>query len=453
MKTTSLLANMDPLPALAPFDSATAATTNPTTMIRAEARLEQILASDPNGAQPTSAWATAPRRSARQVWGLRLAAIPVAAALIVAASVAWPGGEDTQPANLPVAQAALASWSALPSELPAAIQPAAEAACRADLNAGLQSMQWGSTLPDPPLPASAPVVSEARGNWGAVAFYDEGVQSGVCLLWLEHPEQPRIVFTVQTSFWNGQSGSGGPRLRQPVPIGVGPGLLPRVDNSMTFGSFTTSPIDVFEVDVITEATVVTEGPFTMVVGRATPEVTELAATFDNGRSIATISNGWFLAWLPGTITGIDTARGTSSETPWMNLDSLLITATLADGTLIERPAFDQSESEPIDPNRPTLGIGLSFGLPTVEVDGVPHQGVPVTKITPGSGGEAAGLQPGDIIIAIGGNPIVNMDTLSEYITEHSLQVGDVVTLTVVRDGAALDIELPLVAWGDLQLPE
>ncbi|WP_245542918.1 S1C family serine protease [Ruania albidiflava] len=60
-------------------------------------------------------------------------------------------------------------------------------------------------------------------------------------------------------------------------------------------------------------------------------------------------------------------------------------------------------------------------------------------ITPGGPAEAAGLQPGDVIVAIDGDPVTNPDELIVRIRAHS--PGDVVTLTV-RDGDE-DTDVPV----------
>jgi S1-C subfamily serine protease len=49
---------------------------------------------------------------------------------------------------------------------------------------------------------------------------------------------------------------------------------------------------------------------------------------------------------------------------------------------------------------------------------------------------------GDIIIAVDGNPVENMDQLLRYLDTQK-QIGEAVTLSVVRDGANLDVRVRL----------
>jgi S1-C subfamily serine protease len=51
---------------------------------------------------------------------------------------------------------------------------------------------------------------------------------------------------------------------------------------------------------------------------------------------------------------------------------------------------------------------------------------------------------GDIIIAIDETPIVGIDSLVGYLAENT-QAGDVVTVTIIRDGEVMDIQVTLEA--------
>ncbi|NHC44369.1 S1C family serine protease [Motilibacter aurantiacus] len=59
-------------------------------------------------------------------------------------------------------------------------------------------------------------------------------------------------------------------------------------------------------------------------------------------------------------------------------------------------------------------------------------GAQIGSVTEGSGAAAAGLQSGDIITAIDGQPVTDFDDLSATISTHS--VGDRVTVAYTRDG-------------------
>jgi 2-alkenal reductase len=107
---------------------------------------------------------------------------------------------------------------------------------------------------------------------------------------------------------------------------------------------------------------------------------------------------------------------------------------------------------------PYIGISsLSsdrWNLKIVEELGIPHDavGAYVTCVTPGGPAEAAGLQGaascddlglkagGDLVIAIDRQPIEDFNDLLSYLISNT-EVGQVITVTVLRDGK--EVELPL----------
>ncbi|MBW3664506.1 MAG: trypsin-like peptidase domain-containing protein [Actinobacteria bacterium] len=82
----------------------------------------------------------------------------------------------------------------------------------------------------------------------------------------------------------------------------------------------------------------------------------------------------------------------------------------------------------------TPSVAEELGL---EVDG----GAVVDAVEPGSGAAEAGLQPDDIIIAVDGEPLRSMTQLVVVIRQH--RVGDVLELTIVRDGRRERVEVEL----------
>ena len=69
------------------------------------------------------------------------------------------------------------------------------------------------------------------------------------------------------------------------------------------------------------------------------------------------------------------------------------------------------------------------------------QGALVVLVAPGSGAEDAGLQRGDIITAIDDEPVTSMADLAGQISRHA--PGDVVTLTLVRSGEEMTLDVTL----------
>ena len=99
------------------------------------------------------------------------------------------------------------------------------------------------------------------------------------------------------------------------------------------------------------------------------------------------------------------------------------------------PQLSEPRGEaPVDRRgRASLGIEIR--------DAQPRRGVTVLDVSPRSAGAAAGLQPGDRIVAFAGRLIRNADDL---IREVSLRrVGDDVTLGVVRNDSIIELQTDL----------
>jgi 2-alkenal reductase len=108
---------------------------------------------------------------------------------------------------------------------------------------------------------------------------------------------------------------------------------------------------------------------------------------------------------------------------------------------------------------PWVGVsGLTISAEMVEAMDLPvDTGVLVFTVEPDSPAERADLQPGnrevvvsgrpmraggDILVAINGTIVKNFDDLINYLASRT-SVGDMVTLTLVRDGAEITVELKL----------
>ena len=100
--------------------------------------------------------------------------------------------------------------------------------------------------------------------------------------------------------------------------------------------------------------------------------------------------------------------------------------------------------------RPGLGIALANRRLTEELG---LEGVMVLKVQPGSTAEKAGLRGttqvreglvlGDIIIAVNGKTVKDYDTLRDELERH--EVGQSVTLTLMRDAATVEVQVALEA--------
>ncbi|HWH29667.1 MAG TPA: trypsin-like peptidase domain-containing protein [Mycobacteriales bacterium] len=74
----------------------------------------------------------------------------------------------------------------------------------------------------------------------------------------------------------------------------------------------------------------------------------------------------------------------------------------------------------------------AIGVSALTVSGEGRAGARVQQVTPGSAAAAAGLQPGDLIVAVDGTEVTSVDELILAIRERD--VGDTVEITYVRDG-------------------
>jgi S1-C subfamily serine protease len=94
-------------------------------------------------------------------------------------------------------------------------------------------------------------------------------------------------------------------------------------------------------------------------------------------------------------------------------------------------------------SRSYLGVGTTDVTPSLAVNlGLPvDAGVGVVNVQPGTPADEAGLQPDDIIVAIGDESITNRGDLLEALRRY--RPGETVTLRFVRDGDERSVEVTL----------
>lgn len=99
---------------------------------------------------------------------------------------------------------------------------------------------------------------------------------------------------------------------------------------------------------------------------------------------------------------------------------------------------------------PFLGVlGQTVTSDFAEEEGLPvDEGAYVVEITAGTEAEKAGLQPGDVIVAVDDDKVRSMDDLILEVRQRS--VGDSVTITLWRDGeeTTLDMKIGIKPTGD-----
>ena len=93
--------------------------------------------------------------------------------------------------------------------------------------------------------------------------------------------------------------------------------------------------------------------------------------------------------------------------------------------------------------RPALGVSIYdvTDAQTAQQLGVSSYGVYVVKVTAGSGAEAAGVKPGDRILAIADVAVSSSNDVKGYL--QNKEVGDTVTLQVERQGKVISLDVTL----------
>jgi membrane-associated protease RseP (regulator of RpoE activity) len=73
------------------------------------------------------------------------------------------------------------------------------------------------------------------------------------------------------------------------------------------------------------------------------------------------------------------------------------------------------------------------------------RGAKVTEVLPGGGADRAGFQPGDVILAVDGQPLAGLDQISMHEILSSFEAGSRVTVELESGGEVRTAEAPLEA--------
>lgn len=87
--------------------------------------------------------------------------------------------------------------------------------------------------------------------------------------------------------------------------------------------------------------------------------------------------------------------------------------------------------------RPKLGASIADAASQVKTrPGIPAMGAYVGRVRAGSPAERTGLRPGDVIVALGGQPVTRSADVHQLLPQ--LPTGRDISLTYVRDGEERD---------------
>lgn len=136
----------------------------------------------------------------------------------------------------------------------------------------------------------------------------------------------------------------------------------------------------------------------------------------------------------GNLIGIVNAKDSGTTSSGTTIEGLGFAIPINDAMNVAEQLIENGQVT----NRPTIGVTLQ----TITQDyGQYKAGLYITDVTSGSGAEAAGLQVGDQIVGAEGEEISSYTELSKVLRNKN--VGDTLTLTIVRNGEQMDVDVIL----------
>lgn len=126
-----------------------------------------------------------------------------------------------------------------------------------------------------------------------------------------------------------------------------------------------------------------------------------------------------------------------------NLLDVVARATIALASGPDKPAFVEVIENNPHAGMPVSGSGGGYGpyFGSIPDFGQTENGVRFSDVKPGSPAAKAGLKAGDVLIQFGSKPIKNLYDFTDAL--RSSKIGDVVPVTVLRDGKELKADVKL----------
>jgi serine protease Do len=134
----------------------------------------------------------------------------------------------------------------------------------------------------------------------------------------------------------------------------------------------------------------------------------------------------------GEVIGINTAKNSGSGIEGLGFAIPIDHAEPIIEQLIERGSVPEAPRIGIYTQDVSAEMAQQYDLP---------EGVYVVQVGEGSPAAAAGIQRGDVIIAINGQE--TLTTAAINAVKNTLQAGDTMTLTIIRDGEKMEIPVIL----------
>ena len=136
----------------------------------------------------------------------------------------------------------------------------------------------------------------------------------------------------------------------------------------------------------------------------------------------------------GNLIGIVNAKDSGTTSSGTTIEGLGFAIPINEAMNVAKQLIESGQVT----DRPTIGVTLQ----TITKDyGNYKAGLYIADVSKGSGAEAAGLQPGDQIVGADGTEIASYTELSKIL--RNKHVGDILTLTIVRDGEQMDVDVTL----------
>jgi hypothetical protein len=217
---------------------------------------------------------------------------------------------------------AYAGWSAVPTARPAAAAPALSGNTGSPSSSSAAASQCEAALQSPHGPAGiqnsgtwTPVLTDVRGPFTTMLF-DNGSSTAACF------ESPSFLSTNVFS-GSGTSGaasaSGTTRVNSMVSASGSAPPNPNTPNISVSGATIegTASGDLQSV-VQNHLSTSQDGAYTLIAGRTADGVTGVTLVRDDGQDVvATVDDGWFVAWWPGSATAtsaqVTNASGTTTQ--------------------------------------------------------------------------------------------------------------------------------------------